>query len=357
MHNEKKINYSIFPIPLKRRINEKCEIIRNFSDLSINKNRTVDNDKYKDISLLKKQLLNQTNISRNINKILSNFKFKSIAKSDIFQKFSKSLYNFGPFNKSNILNNSKGTFNRAGNSDISNNNNTSKSIYSAYEINSALNTKKNFICDMLTHQRDEENNKTQRVSDIQRKIKKLEKTLNLSEYTTRTSTFFKIKKKVKTAKENDKKNNSATFSLTKRSEFKERKKNSFLFFKKIRDKFMLEKLDRYLKNDESYESENNKKCIIDNKLNIIYSENQNIFRRKLIAINKRLKAKGQIQKLKRFYSPSELQLKNMERKVNFMKDIFEYAFPNSEIAKLTEKGKKFKYIKYKDAVNQPESYK
>lgn len=356
MLNETKINYSIFPIPFKRRINEKCNIIRNFSDLSINKTRSIDNDKYKDILLLKKQLLNQTNISRNIKKILSHFKFKSIPKSDIFQKFSKSFYNFYSPNKSSTLNNSRGTFNRVANSDISNNNiNSSKSIYSAYYINSAFNTKQNFISDILTHQRDDENNKTERVSDIQKKIKRLEKTLNLSEYTTRTSTFYKLKKKVKTAKENDKKykkNNSASFSLTKRFEFKENEKNSFLFFKKIRDKFMLEKLDRYLKSDDSYESENNKKCIIDNKLNIIYSENKNMFRRKIQAINKRLIKKGQIQKLKPFHSPSELQLNNMEKKINFIKDIFEFAFPNSEIAKLTEKARKLKYAKYKEVINQ-----
>ena len=347
------LKYALFPF--RRKINQKYCFIRNLDERLINKNKSVDSDKNKDAFHLKQQLLSRTNSSnssRNINPIITKIKFKSITKSDIFKKFSKSFYNSGSLKKSDTFNLSKArTINKGINCDISKNNNynTSKNFYSVYYINSVLNTKKNDISDLLINQREDEKCKTQRVSEIQRKIKNLEKNLNLSEYTTRTK-FFQQKKNQKKVK--NKKNNSTAFGLTNRFSLKEINKTSLKKNKKIRDKYMLEKLNGFFKNEDSLEKENKKKIIIDNKLNIIYSENLNIYRRKLKDINKKIISKGNKEKLKPFFSPSEIQLKGMDKKVTFMKNVLEYAFSNSEIAKLTEKAKKFRFTKSKDAFTQ-----
>ena len=352
MYNGIKIKYPLFPF--KRKVNQKTFIIRNLSDHSINKNKSVDSDKYKDVIHLKQQLLNRTNLSgssRNINPIISRLKFKSIAKSEILKKFSQSFYNYSSFNKSSTLNLSKSrTINKGINCDMSKNTDysTPRNIFSVYYINSALNAKKKFISDLLINQKEDEKSKTQRVFDIEKKIKSLEKTLNLSEYTTRTSTFYKPKKKLKKLKEINKSNNSAPLGKSKKLTPNDKSKTPFINFKKIRDKYMLEKLNRCFKSDDSLENENKKQIIIDNKLNIVYSENLNIFRKKLKDINSKIIAEGKQVKLKPFYSPSERQLIGMKKKVNFMKNVLEYAFPNSEIAKLTEKAKKFRYTKYTD---------
>ena len=355
MYN-RKIKCVLFPF--SRKINQKYYFFRNLDDHLVNKNKSVDNDKNKDILYLKQQLLsraNSSNSSRNINPIITKIKFKS-AKSDIFNKSSKSFYNLGSIKKSETFNLTKtGTINKGINCDISKNTNynTSKNFYSVYYINRVLDSKKINISDLLINQREDEKCKTQRVSDIQRKIKSLEKNLNLSEYTTRTNNFFKPKKNQKKIKEkNKKKNNSPAFGLTSRFSIKDSDKTSFLYFKKIRDKYMLEKLNEYFKRDDSFENESKKKIIIDNKLNILYSENLNVFRQKLRDINNKLISKGKQEKLKPFFSPSEIQLKGMNKKVTFMKNVLEYAFPNSEIAKLTEKAKKFRYIKTKKAFSQ-----
>ena len=360
MYNGNKIKYSLFPY--KRKINQKYYFFRNLDERLVNKNKSVDNDKNKDILYLKQQLLNRTNSSNSsrnmnpsINPIITKIKFKSIAKSDIFNKFSKSFYNLGSIKKSDTFNLTKtGTMNKGINCDISKdtNYNTSKNFYSVYYINSVLDTKKNDISDLLINQREDKLSKTQRASDIQRKIKSLEKNLNLSSYTTRTNNFFKPKKNQNKINEKNKKNNSIAFGLTNRFSIKDNNKTSFLYFKKIRDKFMLEKLNGFFKSDDSFENENKKKIIIDNKLNIIYSENLNIFRQKLKDINNKIILKGKKEKLKPFYTPSERQLKGMDKKVTFMKNVLEYAFPISEIAKLTERAKKFRYNRTKGAFSQ-----
>ena len=59
-----------------------------------------------------------------------------------------------------------------------------------------------------------------------------------------------------------------------------------------------------------------------------------------------------VKPLKSFYSPSEIQLKGMDKKVTFMKNVLEYAFSNSEIAKLKEMAKKIRYSKSKNVFNQ-----
>ena len=175
MYNGNKIKYSLFPY--KRKINQKYYFFRNLDERLVNKNKSVDNDKNKDILYLKQQLLNRTNSSNssrnmnpNINPIITKIKFKSIAKSDIFNKFSKSFYNLNSIKKSDTFNLTKtGTMNKGINCDISKdtNYNTSKNFYSVYYINSVLDTKKNDISDLLINQREDKKRKTQRALDIQ----------------------------------------------------------------------------------------------------------------------------------------------------------------------------------------------
>ena len=52
--------------------------------------------------------------------------------------------------------------------------------------------------------------------------------------------------------------------------------------------------------------------------------------------------KGKRERYKYIFSPSERQLRDMEKKVTFMKDIVECAFPNTTMIKLRDNKQYFK---------------
>ena len=68
---------------------------------------------------------------------------------------------------------------------------------------------------------------------------------------------------------------------------------------------------------------------------------------KLALLNKRLFKKGKIDKYHIGISPTEQLLRDMEKKVSLMKNIVEYAYPNTALMRLRMSESKKYYMKYK----------
>ena len=88
---------------------------------------------------------------------------------------------------------------------------------------------------------------------------------------------------------------------------------------------------------------------LDNKYNIIYSENENQYRQKLNKLNEIYKAMG-----KKTYNidstQSENKVKNLQKRVDFMKRIVDYTYPNMVLTKIKEQDRTI-YVKSGVSVN------
>ena len=82
-----------------------------------------------------------------------------------------------------------------------------------------------------------------------------------------------------------------------------------------------------------------KKKGIDNKLNIIYDENEEKFNKKIKRINEKLKKEGKKEKNGRFPNSVEYKLAKIEHKIKFIKKIVDYAYPEMVLTKLREENK------------------
>ena len=239
--------------------------------------------------------------------------------------------------------------------------NKPKRNYSAYYINSDLRLKKNYISDLLQKEENNNNNsqnKSQKISDIEKKISILEKSLNIINInnTNKSNSFFaenskylKIKK-IKNY-ENEKKKVLPDYLKEK---FNIKGTNILSpFCMKSRDNFIMEKFRKFLNKNNTLKTD--KKYIIDNKLNIIYAENEEMYKNKLKKINQKLIAQGKRLRYKYILSPSEKQLRDMEKKVTFMKDLVDVAFPNTAMFRLRDNQiylKKYKtFYKKHEALN------
>ena len=249
-----------------------------------------------------------------------------------------------------------------------NNSKNTERIYSSYYIKSDLLLDKQYLSDFLIKDNEikDENSK---ISEIEQKINKLGKSLNL--YLPKNhelyplgrpfSSFPKsqnIKKKINfklcnhiIVNEEEKNKNTIKNSLELPDYLKEEfkiKGTSVLspFCTKARDNFKLKKFIRDFNNKNNLKSD---KKYINNKLNIIYAENEEVYNKKLSILNKKLIKKGKIDKCHIRFSPSEKLLREMEKKVTFMKNIVEYAYPNTTLMRLRipESKKYFKKYKYK----------
>lgn len=100
---------------------------------------------------------------------------------------------------------------------------------------------------------------------------------------------------------------------------------------KIRDYFLFKRIFY-----DNQITKRKKKEIIDNKLNIIYSESQKQFEEKLKILNKRLKDKGK--NILHTVGPSstEKRLTSVVKNINFMKKIVDYSYPNMVMARVRE---------------------
>ena len=101
--------------------------------------------------------------------------------------------------------------------------------------------------------------------------------------------------------------------------------------------------NQYQKNlnklNQIYKTLGKKKKILDNKLNIIYSENEHQYQKNLNKLNQIYKTLGK----KKIYniepSQSENKVKNLQKRVEFMKRVVDYTYPDMVLTKIKEQDK------------------
>ena len=106
--------------------------------------------------------------------------------------------------------------------------------------------------------------------------------------------------------------------------------------------FCIEARDEFLFKKIFYEDDKKKKIrreVIDNKLNIFYAENQKQYDKNLIKFNEKLKLKGRRVLHNVGPTPTEGKLNTIQNKMNFMKKIVDYAYPNMVLARVRESEK------------------
>jgi hypothetical protein len=134
-----------------------------------------------------------------------------------------------------------------------------------------------------------------------------------------------------------------------------KRKNSFIPFTKIKSPFSNEGREINLYKKIFYFFREKKKKfardikLIHNKLNLEYAETDEQFDQMLAKYNIELIKKGE--KIKHFSGPtfSEIQLKDLQQKVKFMKSVVDYTYPDMVLFKVkqTEKLLKIKNENYK----------
>ena len=99
-----------------------------------------------------------------------------------------------------------------------------------------------------------------------------------------------------------------------------------------RDEFLFKKIFH----DEEKKRLSKRSNVIDNKLNIFYADNHAQYYKNLLKFNEKLKRKGK--KIFRDVgpSPTEMKLDKLKNKMNFMKKIVDYAYPNMVLARVRE---------------------
>ena len=107
--------------------------------------------------------------------------------------------------------------------------------------------------------------------------------------------------------------------------------------------FCLKARDEFLYKKIFYDYELRKKIkltkIVNNKLNLLYSENERQYDEKLKKYNLKLKKQGKKKQHLEGPNPIEVKLFDMGRKVKFMKKIVDYAYPNMVLCKMREEKK------------------
>ena len=82
---------------------------------------------------------------------------------------------------------------------------------------------------------------------------------------------------------------------------------------------------------------------IDNKLNIIYAENEDNFKKKIKKINEQLKKEGKKEKNSVFPNSIQYKLAQIKHKIKFMKKIVDYAYPEMVLTRVREANKILEY--------------
>ena len=104
--------------------------------------------------------------------------------------------------------------------------------------------------------------------------------------------------------------------------------------------FCIEARDEFLFKKIFYEGEKKKlskrREIIDNKFNIFYAENQSQYDKNLVKFNAKLKLKGRRILHEVGPTPTEKKLNKIINKMDFMKKIVDYAYPNMVLARVRE---------------------
>ena len=240
---------------------------------------------------------------------------------------------------------------------------------SSYYIKGDLSLGQKYISDFLINS-EEKKKKGSKISEIDKKISKLGRKLNLyflgknnsfqmnRSFSSFPQTKRDIRKKMNEYEINKSKNNeneNIKNDSGEKTSLPDYLKNEFNikgtnilspFCIKARDDYILKKFSQYF--DERYNLKSDNKYI-NNKLNIIYAENEDAYNMKLSLLNKKLNEQGKIDKYHIGFSPSEQLLRDMEKKVTWMKKVVEYAYPNTTLMRMRvpENKKFFKKYKYK----------
>ena len=90
---------------------------------------------------------------------------------------------------------------------------------------------------------------------------------------------------------------------------------------------------------------------LDNKLNIIYSENEDQYIKNINKLNEIYKLLGKKKIYNIELSQSENKVKNLQKKVEFMKRIVDYTYPNMVLTKIKEIKEQDKTINVKSGVH------
>ena len=105
--------------------------------------------------------------------------------------------------------------------------------------------------------------------------------------------------------------------------------------KKITKDIYLYKKIFYYSDKKKIKSEN----FLDNKLNIIYSEDESQYQQKLKKLNSIYRKLGKKKIYNMELSQSENKVKSLQKKVDFMKKIVDFAYPDMVLAKIKEHDK------------------
>ena len=103
-----------------------------------------------------------------------------------------------------------------------------------------------------------------------------------------------------------------------------------------RDHYLYKKIFYYSNMKKNLKSDS---CL-DNKLNIIYSENEKQYKQKLIKLNEIYRKIGKNKSYNLEPSESENKLRGLKKRVEFMKRIVDYTYPNMVLTKIREQDKK-----------------
>jgi hypothetical protein len=338
----------------------------------INKNNHSKNEDNKiNDNLISQNILlfNKSNLTKRSQRLFStrnpkvSNKFNKIIQSASVNtpktKINKNIYNSTVIKKDKMSN--TGISYRSYRRD---NNKLNNRNYSAYYIKSDVPLEPTFISDILAKS-NQKRYFSSKISEIEEKIGKLGKSLKLFHSKNKQLNLNKSFINLSSSKNNNNildSRNSMNNNEEEKNELEKEKgedifpdylKNEFKikgtniispFCLKSRDSFTLQKFIREFNNKSNLKSD--KKCI-NNKLNIFYAQNEEAYNMKLTLLNKKLIEQGKIDKYKIGFSPSEQLLRDIEKKVTFMKKIVEYAYPNTTLMRLRIPESKRYFMKYK----------
>ena len=223
-----------------------------------------------------------------------------------------------------------------------------------------------YISDFITGKykiicKDKNEIKIKQMKETDNKIEELVKSLNIYPYKTLNKsesqklidTEKAIDNDIKLINENNSNNNINNADILKKQYIKNSFKNDLP--KKKTEKFLIKGTniispfcdfarDHYLYKKIFYYSEKKKNLksdyCLDNKLNIIYSENEKQYKQNLIKLNEIYKKMGRNKVYNLEPSESENKLRGLKKRVEFMKRIVDYTYPNMVLTKIREQDKK-----------------
>lgn len=206
-----------------------------------------------------------------------------------------------------------------------------------------------YISDLTFNKQNIHNKKINEMKETDNKIEKLVKVLKISHNQKRNNKNIiqriNINNKFSISKEdyneNDKNKNKSEKILIKGTKII----SPFCDFS--RNHYLYKKIFYYSDKNKILKSKSDR---LDNKLNIIYSENENQYKQNIIKLNDLYKKMGKNKYYNLEPSQSESKLKTLKYRVDFMKRIVDYTFPNMVLTKIREQ-KKVIYEKNNNLIN------